>query len=466
MDRVRRVAGILLQLVDVVEALVAEAVGTGLGLEGIEGRVQGAVQRAAAGIMEVVLEGVDHRLMLERGRGLTVVGKRSRTLLTSFGELQVTRRLYRGEGGQGFFLLDRALKVGARGRVSRRLLGLAVELGCAMPFRQAARALGWMAPALSPMGVWKALREAGEACREEMAGRRRRVFEEGELSSGVRRVRELKVEADSVAVRLQRSEDRWGELKLVVAYEGREKVGGERSERYALKNRWVAAAVATGDAMWEEAGVQFGDRWALDQVDKVWVGGDGAAWVKGGLKWFPRSAFVLDRFHLRRRLLEAVGQDPELHHWVSVALAANSLPQTLEVLRAAARVRQGKARKNVEGLMAYLAANWDGIAGLPARGLTGAIEGQVYHQISRRMKRNGARWSLAGADRMARLLAARANGELDRYLHRPLPVPQTAARPVPLAAAVGANPEELWRVGMPALYGPAAGQLWVKVLRE
>ncbi len=35
--------------------------------------------------------------------------------------------------------------------------------------------------------------------------------------------------------------------------------------------------------------------------------------------------------------------------------------------------------------------------------------------VARRMKRNGARWTPAGTDRMARLLAARANGELGNY---------------------------------------------------
>ena len=41
----------------------------------------------------------------------------------------------------------------------------------------------------------------------------------------------------------------------------------------------------------------------------------------------------------------------------------------------------------------------------------GGAEATVFHVVPRRMKRHGARWSGRGADRLARLLSARANGE-------------------------------------------------------
>ncbi|MCL6451123.1 MAG: ISLre2 family transposase [Acetobacteraceae bacterium] len=467
MDRVRQLMGIVLQAEDTIVRLVGEAVARGIGLEGIEEGIARVGQKVAMELTQLALEELDRKLMAGRGRGLEVAGRRTRSLLTSFGELKVSRRVYRGDGGEGGrFLLDEALKLGARARVSRRLLGLAVELACGMSMRRAARVLGQMVPGLSVMGVWRAVREAGEACRQGMAERRRRVYEGGELTAGTRRVEELKVEADAVAVRLQRSPEKWGEVKLVVAYEGRERVGGERSERYALKSRCVAAAVATGEVIWEEAGVQFGERWALDQVGRVWVGGDGARWVKAGLKWFPRSAFVLDRFHLKRRLLQALGQDPGLYQRVCAIMAQGSLEQTLQALDAAARVRQGRARREIEGLMVYLAENWEGIANLPTRGVTGAIEGQVCHRIARRMKRNGARWSPDGADRMARLLAAEANGELDRYLHRPSPAHQEAPQAARRPAAAASDPEGPWRIRMPVLYGPHASRPYARVIRH
>lgn len=50
----------------------------------------------------------------------------------------------------------------------------------------------------------------------------------------------------------------------------------------------------------------------------------------------------------------------------------------------------------------------------------GAIDGQIYHHMARRMERVGASWSAEGARRMARPLATKANGELSRWKERNL----------------------------------------------
>ncbi|MDN5294280.1 MAG: hypothetical protein PWQ31_1585 [Eubacteriales bacterium] len=42
----------------------------------------------------------------------------------------------------------------------------------------------------------------------------------------------------------------------------------------------------------------------------------------------------------------------------------------------------------------------------------------VQHNIAWRMKRLGARWTIEGGDRMARVLAAKADGRLAGYVWR------------------------------------------------
>lgn len=84
----------------------------------------------------------------------------------------------------------------------------------------------------------------------------------------------------------------------------------------------------------------------------------------------------------------------------------------------------------------------------------GSIKGQIQHNIARRMKRLGARWTISGEDRMARVLAAKANGELKLYIWR-WPVEhqklnETAQiKPVerPKAEDVG----KWWRASLPVL---------------
>ncbi|MGE5585909.1 MAG: hypothetical protein ACM309_10340, partial [Bacillota bacterium] len=89
---------------------------------------------------------------------------------------------------------------------------------------------------------------------------------------------------------------------------------------------------------------------------------------------------------------------------------------------------------------------------------------------ARRMKRIGARWTPEGADRMARLLAAKSNDELLRHLGRKAsPAPESMTLPTVDIGRMSAQAEdvEAWlRAKVPALTGPFASREWIKhVLR-
>lgn len=80
----------------------------------------------------VVLQTLDDELLKHRAEGLVCVGKRSRTILTKIGEIRITRRLYRkatnGKKARCRFLLDEALKIQPRRRVTHGLLRLMGEV--------------------------------------------------------------------------------------------------------------------------------------------------------------------------------------------------------------------------------------------------------------------------------------------------------------------------------------------------
>lgn len=138
-------------------------------------------------------------------------------------------------------------------------------------------------------------------------------------------------------------------------------------------------------------------------------------------------------------------------------------------LNNAIQATRGAQRKLILKLKKYLLENWDGIAALPDEERLGAIEGQVRHTIARRMKRNGARWTPEGTDRMSRLLAASANDELERYVRRPATsgwdvVHQMVGTSAlqPSVKSLGENPTTWLEAAMPVLKGPFASAPWVK----
>lgn len=460
MYKIRHIVQIVLYLAQGIFEVLKEP-GT---FSNIEARVQSLSQRAAGMLISYALEEIDQRLLAQKDKTLKVVGHRERTLVTSIGEIKIKRRMYQDKAAKPIFLLDEALGIGPRQRISKRMQELALELATEMPFRQAAKVLGYIVPAVSAMGIWTTVKAAGEQAGTEAATLKKKVFEDGIVPEGQRTVNKLYLEGDEVWVRQQRGKGKSIAMKLVVGYEG--KIG----PRKRLKNRCSVAGVTDGPGIWEEASCAFGQKWSLSEVEQVHIGGDGATWIKKGLEYFPGASYHLDPFHLRKRLTEALSST-EAYEAVTKGIAQLDREAVLQALDRAMSSLQGTRKKRIKDLKKYLMDNWTGIAQLPEEERLGAIEGQVRHTIARRMKRIGARWTLEGADRMGRLLAAKANGELTHYVGKAENAwAKLITDDVPVQKVAACHKEDMgaWLKGtMPALKGPFASSPWVKyVLKE
>lgn len=450
---------------------MCEILESGCSIIDIEKRVHEAGHQISRELFTSLLADIDRALVEARNKAeWEVVGFRDRTVVTLFGEVTIRRRLYRNtkEKGEYRILLDEALGLEPQMRMTPGVKELAVKLSTEMPFRKVAETLGYLAPGVSAMAAWKACEEAGRLAAEEASESRKAVFEYGEIPQGQRRPERLNIESDEVLVKAQRSSSRHVGVKLAVAYEGKERVG---KDRYALKNRKVVSGNLNGEEFWEETAAQLGQEWDLGGIPQIHIGGDGADWIKEGVKQFPNARYHLDPFHLRKKLTEALGFS-ELHYQgVVQGIEHLDWDETAKALDQAAKAARSKAaRDRVKELKVYLANNWEGIEELPEDQRLGAIEGQVRHHAARRMKRNGARWTPNGADRMARLLAAEANGELNKYTQAGR-IKETTV--VELAKTVEAvrkrarveDPSEWLKVRMPVLYGPDQAKPWVQWLR-
>lgn len=105
--------------------------------------MQRLVQQVGATMMQEALAHIDTELSGKRDPGLKNVGFRPRTVATSFGEITIKRRLYRDQATKEYhFLLDEALGLPRRQRVTPRMANLMLELGTEMPYRRAALP-GW-----------------------------------------------------------------------------------------------------------------------------------------------------------------------------------------------------------------------------------------------------------------------------------------------------------------------------------
>jgi len=85
-------------------------------------------------------------------------------------------------------LLDEAMGLEERRRLTPRMAKLGVELGTEMPFRRAARIMEYLVPGVSAMAVWSEVEKAGEQAQEEAKNLRAAVFDQGVVPQGQKTV--------------------------------------------------------------------------------------------------------------------------------------------------------------------------------------------------------------------------------------------------------------------------------------
>lgn len=429
-----------------------------------------------------LLERLDKELAGQRPRGLTLKDLQPRTLDTLVGPVTYRRRRYRDRAGRYRYLLDEALSLNKRQRVSPGLAAELVMQATDQPFREAAthrKELG-LPSVVSHATIHRWTRKLGQLRCQEQEQRREAVFEAGEQQPWARgRDRVVFSEADELFVKAQREKvDRIG-IKASITHSGWEpRYSG--SKEWRLTERHVhAGVVRDGERYWQEALVAHGHRHPVWEGVLV-VNGDGASWIDAGPEVAGgRGHRQLDRFHVYRDIRRAY-PDEEAAKFIA-HLRAGRVDVVLDTMEAGL-AREGlpaKTRARRQALWKFLSQRREQLRDyrdalrnqLPANkalnGL-GAMEACVNRVLAARMKKRTMCWTIAGADAMARLRALRANGELqewlDRQLSGPARVPTRTWHRVAKAARESCTGEWLQK-NVPALAGPHASRPWVKVLR-
>lgn len=392
-------------------------------------------QQMGRDLLAALLQGADQELCRQRPKGWRLIGTRTRNLVSTVGPLPITRRLYKDQKGHSRFLLDEELGLAANTRMTPGLERIGVELCAQVPFGVAAGLLKQLVPAApARQTLHKALGRLGEARQKEEQECRRRVFEDGEVLRGERKVARLFVEADGKWIHLQRTKGKKDlEMQVAFSHEGWEKAG---KQRWQLKQKRVHISAESGGRFWEGFSVRLGEIYDLSQT-RVVLGGDGADWVIAGREQFRECAGQLDRFHLAQALRKVLPKG----RWRMAYHAASR-----GHLQGAVRLIRESEHPDAEKVIRYLVNNQDGLSDYrrregfddPALRTLGAAEGNVDKLVANRMCKRGMAWTVPGAMRMAKVLEASRNGELERHLARK-PHPQRESKLRPALRRVAAN---------------------------
>ena len=386
--------------------------------------------------------------MESRGR------RRAPSLLTRFGELLLTSRVYRCKPcKQQVRPLWEGLGVEV-GQVSGSLARLLALLGVVVPYELAAKLCQlFFGVEVSAMAVWRAVQRLGEACvaYTEQQSRFLGDARQGPPTEGAFPLAVLlgvDGSALGMQVRPHRRRRKDGEVlpSLPPVEEGhfREVKTGvlllpsERVEpspgRCSVLRRVLVTCLGDANQVFDLVWAKLCElRW-LGAETVVVICGDGAEWIWNRAKMFPRRCEILDFWHAvekawefaRPRYGEESSQAVRFAHDLGVDLRAGRVD---DVLARLARLRPpAEHQKQLASLIKYYTDNrsrmrYDEYLRLGYGIGSGAVESAHKQVVHARMRQAGMRWSEAGARRLLALRVLLLNGEwslLDRLATKPL----------------------------------------------
>ena len=267
-----------------------------------------------------VLENMDQEIMesKERKKSWNIQARdMDKTFITQFGEVKYQRTYYASKNSENTdytYLVDDIFGIERYQRMDKGLELDLVEKAEEYSYQKAANMVSKVIP-LSKQTTLNKIKKLGKIDN--------RAIDEKLEDRDKKKVKFLYIEADEDHISIQRKnrdEDEKNKseneiTKLVYVHEGRE---GDRNN---LKNaKFFSGVYNKSEDLWEEVLSYIDDSYDMDYIETIFLAGDGANWIKNGLKEIPKTKYILDRYHLNKYVIMATGHCPKKRHLLWLGL--------------------------------------------------------------------------------------------------------------------------------------------------
>lgn len=338
----------------------------------------------------------------ERKNWVVVQKDCQRTVTTKFGDITYKRRYYKNkQTGQTAYLTDKAAGIQKYARIDAALKADIVDISTILSYEKSTQEL----------------KRDGAECnisRQTVMNTLRKIdnIKTYETPNNKKKAEVIYIEADEDHINLQNGKS--GIAKLIYVHEGKQII---RKGRNQLKNTVYFSGVYDGDKiedLWEQVWKYITDTYDEDKIKRIYISGDGAEWIKFGVKYLPNAIYVLDLFHLQKYITSALKDDKKTKRQLWKAILKRNKPKVNEILEQKLKELGLINPKNpITKLQTYINNNWDGICSysLYKDEITGcSAESHVSHVLSERLSRGPISWSKLGAHKMAQLRAIKVSG--------------------------------------------------------
>ena len=391
-------------------------------------------------ITRVLLETYDRELAATRDtRQYRDKGKRRTCIKTVYGTVEYERKVYKTSLEDGktayVYLLDQAMQMDKIGLISTNLAEKLAMTVTESPYRTTADIISsTCGQSISAGGVWKVMQRLGERISEEEDHAVKQM--NADQAEGQREIPVLFEEMDGVWLNMQdehHKKMKKQEMKVFTMYEGWDEEK-EKNNRSTLVGKTMLAGMEKSSEFHEKRDACIRKKYNADEIQQRILNGDGGSWIKE--PYDPDVIFQLDRYHIYQEILRKIS-DKKAQEEIRKLFDEEKMDEMLEYIRVYATSVESpdeadkKSRKARE-LYQYLKNNRGGLlpydkqgkeipapqAGMIYKGM-GVQENQNCTTITLRMKNRRMRWSVKGANNLAKVLYRKENRELietiDRY---------------------------------------------------
>lgn len=363
-------------------------------------------------------------------------GFRATSIKTIYGDVTYSRHVYKTVNEDGrreyIYLLDEYLNMDKIGLISTNLAEKIADCITEESYRAAADVISnTSGQTISHGGIWKVVQRLGERVTEEEAHMVKEL--QADTIQAEKEIDVLFEEMDGVWLKFQGKDHKKmpkQEMKVATIYEGWK---SDRT-RSSLVGKKVIAGMEKSEEFHKKREAQIRSIYNADEIKYRILNGDGGGWIKD--PYDPEVIYQLDPFHIKKAIKDKINQSEEARTDITALYEDGKIDYMLDYIEMYANsVDTGKegdkrAEKAWE-LYKYLTDNKDGLLPYDKRNLNlpqppegvcykkmGVQENQNCTVITMRMKGKRRRWSISGANNMAKLLYKKENKELHGVVER------------------------------------------------
>jgi len=397
--------------------------------ESLERKIYEYICEIGKNITVELLEQLDLYLMKNRDKKRYVSkDRRKTTIKTVYGEVEYYRRMYYDTcSGTPVYLLDEDMQMEKIGTISVNLAKKIADATINMPYRKAADTISETTGlSISSHGVWNVTQQIGKVIQaeEEILVHEMKT----EQTRGEKESKIIFMEADGVYLNIQKNKKKAKsqELKVSTVY------SGWNNDGKSLYEKKVMAGMEPAKIFNQKTEALIQSVYNIDEAELRVLNGDGAGWIKNTTE--SDRIYQLDRFHIKKEIRRCIPEN-NIRKIIINKFENSDIDGMLEdIVKYINSIDDGTNSKKLDranNLYRYLFNNYEGLLPWqkqvetipePPEGITyknmGIQENQNCSLVCERLKGRKMRWSVPGANNMAKLIYMRENGDLESIIEK------------------------------------------------